>query len=362
MRRLSSYLVALSLVFSASFFAPAAQAVTPEEWAGRLATIEDQSLRTTLQNSIAAGLIADRAEFDTAVARAEARRPAFNPIARGSTATGGLGETISTLAAPIAKLDRDAVPVKKVEGFRSADKLFQPYTGKIPASYETAYALALKFNPKSGTNDAGRLDAEIDAYLASIADDPVIKHALSSTGSTMSDLKRNWFGEGLGFEHVIAGEVKGSEVSGYHWWYRFYRDEQTGSAQYLSTLANANDEHAYTGQFTWDPDGNGPLPRAKKKKGGFSIGHSVQAILALGHIAIESARKTGKVPGAFTFFADINGQSFNWQCYAVNGTIRSLYPMGSKSGNSPEVMAAEYYQLEEGAAEALNPEGNITIH
>ncbi|MFZ2956303.1 MAG: hypothetical protein WA705_05385 [Candidatus Ozemobacteraceae bacterium] len=368
MRRVTRIAFAFFLSFACvtGILSPSLWAATPDQWTDRLSGIQDQNLRTTLQNSIAAGLITSQADFDAAVSRADYRSHNANPNGNSHTASSGgsgnagaLREAIARLTAPLPKLDRDAVVVKKGAGQR--ERLFEPLTGTLPASFDAAYNLADKFNPRAGTNDVARLDQDIDAFLTTIADDPVIKQALSSTNTTMADLKRNWFGAGLGFEHVVCGELKGKEVSGYHWWYRFYRDELIGKVQTIKSLGNIDDQHAYTGQFTWDPDGDGPLPRANKRKGGFIIGNSVQAILALGHIAIESARKLGAIPGAFTFDADINGETFNWQCYTIGGTIRSLYPMGGKSGMSEEDTSREYYSLEEDAAKAMGS-GSLTTH
>ncbi|MBF0498822.1 MAG: hypothetical protein HQM09_01710 [Candidatus Riflebacteria bacterium] len=361
MRRILSALIGFSLFVGTLVFVPTLYAGTLEQWSGRLEAVEDQEIRQTLQNSIIAGLIVSPADFDTALACANSRKNGGNPHNGGNTNGGSLNETIAKLSASIPQLDRDAVAAQKGDGMRG--HLFEPIIGNLPPSFEAAYNLAIKFDPRSGTNDAPRLDKDIDAFLAVIADDPVIKQALSSTGTTISDLKRNWFGPGLGFEHVIAGEIKGSEVSGYHWWYKFYRDEIAGNAKYISTMGNVGDQHAYTGQFSWDPDGDGPLPRAVKHKGGFIIGNSVQAILALGHIAIESARKLGNIPGAFTFDANVNGETFTWQCYTISGSIRSLYPMGGKAGlPAPADASREYYELEEDAAKALNHAGSLTVH
>lgn len=364
MRSFVRFGISFGIVFLLGGVVPASWAQQGVDWQARLETVHDASLRRTLENSIAAGLITDAADFETAVARAESRFRSQNPTSQTVVRAGGntqaIRDVIAKSAAPIPGLDRDAVDVEKNEGLRTT--LFKPIAEKVPASYETAYRLAVKFDPRVGTDDTKRLGSEIDAYLASIANDPVIKQALSSTGTTMSDLKRNWFGAGAGFEHVICGEIKGSGVSGYHWWYKFYRDEQNGNAKYVSTLDNAGSEFAYTGAFTWDPDGSGPLPNAKKKKGGFTVGCSAQALLALGHIAIESARKFGSVPGALTFDAAVNGRTFTWQLYTMGGTIRSLYPMGGKGVEVDEnKMAEEYFDLEEEALQAVNPTGSLTV-
>ena len=306
----------------------------------QLAAIEDAGLRQTLENSIAAGLIESDHDFRSAVSRAEAIANNGSPIlfsAYGSSRNvTEIRKQILELSAPITNLDRDAIKVEKNEKYNKG-QLFKDYSGEIPVSYKNALALCEKFNPKAGTNDASRLDKDIDAFLATLKNDPVIMHALKVTNTTMEDLKSNWFGSGLGFEHVIAGETKGSKVSGFHWWYRFYDAERRGRADVLSSVAGMGNQKIYTGSFVWDPDGDGPLGEAKKPKGGFSNGHSVQALLALGHIAIETARSMGTVPGALTFNASVNGQEFNWQLYTMGGTIRSLYPMTGKGSADDDV-------------------------
>jgi hypothetical protein len=315
----------------------------------QLVAIEDASLRKTLENSIVSGLIESPEDFSAAVRRAEAIANNASPIlysAYGSRDIKALQSLITKLAAPISGLDRDAIKVIKNEKKRQGN-LFEEYTGTIPRSYKDALALCEKFNPKAGTNDAAKLNKDIDAFLASIQNDPVIVHALKSTDTTIEDLKKNWFGSGLGFEHVIAGEVKGSKISGFHWWYRFYDAERRGNADVLSSVAGIGNQRIYTGSFLWDADGSGPMPQAKKPKGGFINGNSVQAILALGHIAIEAARSMGSVPGSLSFKANVNGEEFSWQLYTMGGNIRSLYPIGNSKGSvNPPGQDPIYYDHE----------------
>ncbi|HPT46791.1 MAG TPA: hypothetical protein PLM07_12945 [Candidatus Rifleibacterium sp.] len=320
----------------------------------QLSSIEDISLRKTLENSIAAGLIESQHDFSAAVSRAEAIANNSSPIlysARGATReSSDLRTRITERSAPLSGLDCDAVKVVKNEDYKREDKLFKDFNGSLPRSYTDALALCEKFNPAAGTNDAPRLEKEIDAFLASISKDPTILHALKVTNTTMADLKKNWFGSGTGFEHVVAGEVKGSKVSGFHWWYRFYNDERNGHADVLSSVAGIGNQKIYTGSFMWDPDGDGPKAPAKKPKGGFINGNSVQSILALGHIAIETAKEMGSVPGSLAFKANLNGESFNWQLYTMNGNIRSLYPMtDNKNGGNFDrsVQEADFYDREQ---------------
>ncbi|GAB4268544.1 MAG: hypothetical protein Kow0029_04010 [Candidatus Rifleibacteriota bacterium] len=324
------------------------------QFISQLSEIKDARLRKTLENSIVAGLISTPEEFACAVDRAEAianNHSAFHYSARGFDLS-AVRREIQKKASLIKGLDKDAVKVEKFEGYK-AGRLFKDIAASLPKSYDRAYKLCMKFDPRSGTNDAKRLDKDIDAFLASIENDPVIVHALKSTSTSIKDLKKNWFGSGLGFEHVIAGEIKGSKVSGYHWWYRFYRDEREARAEVLSAMSGIGNDNVFTGSFYWDPDGkNGPLPNARKPKGGFLVGNSVQAILALGHIAMETAKKYGKVPGAMTFRANINGEEFNWQLYTMGGSIRSLYPLGNGKIDMNSGGESNYYELEGEIAEA----------
>lgn len=327
----------LSAVLATVFVSVSLCAAPPQihNFRDQLNAIEDSALRRTLENSIAAGLIENSADFAQAVANAE-------KIANNGTgiyysaynSTRNIDEMrklILQKCAPLTGLDKDAVDVKKNNDYKRA-QLFIDFEGKIPGSYNKTLALCEKFNPKNGTNDHSAINDDIDEYLESIKNDPCILHALKVTETTIKDLKKNWFGTGRGFEHVVAGEIDGKKISGFHWWYRFYNDERNGRAQVKSSIGG-NNPKIYTGSFFWDPDGDeGPLPRAMKPKGGFLNGHSAQVLLAMGHIVVETSRQFGAVPGSLQFNASINGEEFRWQLYSMGGTIRSIYPIGNKKG------------------------------
>jgi hypothetical protein len=325
MRKLVFSLVCLLLFSSGSY------GITPDlgQFSTQLNQVSDQRLRTTLENSIKIGLIKTPEELNQALQRAKTRSitPSFDSSSRYDW--DAMKSDIQRISAKIPSLDRDAVEVEKIDGYKSR-LLFKEISCELPKSYELAYSLCEKFDPRNGTNDHKELDKEIDYFLGQIADDPVIKYALRETNTNIEDLKRNWFGSGLGFEHIISGELKGSSVSGYHWWFRFYRDERRDMADVISSFNDIGNDCIYTGNFYWDPDGDGPLPRGKRRIGGFSVGNSVQSVLALGHIAIETARKYGGVPGALSFRANINGEEYKWQMYTMHGNIRSLYPYGNQ--------------------------------
>jgi len=360
--RLFGVLAFFSFVFSSNF----SLGETPSDLLDQVSSIEDTSLKRLIENSVSVGLITTSQELDSAVARWKEKALRDNPAAfffgmgnsfPSQKSSESIAQEISRLVAPLEKLDRDAMPNVSMNNNKLL-KLFKPISGTVPPSYDATFCLAVKFNPIVGTDDSPRLDSEIDAYLAVIANDPCIQYALKTTGTSLNDLKKNWFGPGCGFEHVFNGEVKGNEVSGYHFWYKFYRDENESRTQYISTLQGFGDPYIYTGQFAWDPDGNGPMQRAMKKKGGFSVKNSPQAILAMGHIAVETCRKNGGIPGALIFPAKINGESFNWQLYTFKGTIRSLYPMVPKviSKEVLESLIREYYDFE------VSPQQNLSVH
>ncbi|NLI78398.1 MAG: hypothetical protein GX442_18415 [Candidatus Riflebacteria bacterium] len=328
-------------------------------WNELLEQVDDAGLRTTLANSITIGLITDRAEFEATIARSH-RRTDRTGRTGAPPSRGGVSDEIGRRCAGLAGKDVDAIKVT-IDG---RGRLFAPLAARLPSSYQAAVALAARFDPKVGTPELKDHEREIDAYLATIADDPVIKHALAVTGTRLDDLKANWFGAGAGFEHVICGEMKKTSVSGYHWWFKFYTDETAGRARLGQNIDHAGDTGIFTGRFTWDPDGNGPLPMLVKSKGGFTIGNSAQVLLALGHIAIETARKGNNVPSAVQFNANINGRAYTWQLYTLGGTIRSLYPIcgSGDSAHSFDGVDAVYYDLEEDGLRALGADGSLTVH
>lgn len=367
--RKSLSIVALAMSLVAMATPSSVKAAQPADFNSQLNAIEDEQLRRTLSNSIAVGLISTDEELQAAISQAidsaeddqisfdvkETRKkpkhgnkpnnhnnnkPNNNkPNNNGSNGSnGGNGGGNSKLASMITELSKNlktldqgaSVKVQKNEGRANATKLFKDIDTPIPAAYDRCIKLCNLFNPRTNTPEMGEHGKAIKEFFQSIQNDPCIKEALKVTNTTIDDMMNNWFGTGAGFEHVIAGEIKGTKVSGYHWWYRYYTDERNGHVNYINSVEAVGNPRMYTGSFDWDPDGNGPLPTCRKPKGGFTLQHSPMAILALGHIAIETCRANGSVPGSLTFKADINGETFTWQLYTMGGTIRSLYPMANR--------------------------------
>lgn len=243
---------------------------------------------------------------------------------------GGIQSAMAGYVQKLVELDTDSLDANANPKVDGRGNLFNDIAS-FPASYEATVALAAKFNPAANTNDSPRLSADIDAYLASIANNPCIRYALEATGTTMARLKANWFGQGRAFEHVFNGELKGNQVSGYHFWYKYYHDERTRATQTLQVFSPA-DPKLFCGKFTWDPDGAGnQFKPAMKNKGSFSVGASGPALLALGHLAMETARKNGN-PSSFTFSGTIKGKATTWQVFTFADSLRSMFPLGGNGG------------------------------
>ncbi|MCO4782934.1 MAG: EndoU domain-containing protein [Candidatus Cloacimonetes bacterium] len=244
-----------------------------------------------------------------------------------TTHADAVSDTISKYSQQLHKLDRDFVSETTINESNNSNKLFEHVQADLPDSYGITQTFMNKFNPSHNTNDHKRLANEIDAYCKYLEKQPVIQFALSKTNTTIQDLKKNWFGSGRGFEHVFPGELKGSKVSGYHFWYKYYQDQQQGKVQYGRSMEGLNDSNIFTGSFSWDPDGKGGKKAARKKKGGFTIGSSAPAIIALGHVALETKRQSGHNGSAMKFKASLNGHEYLWQMYIMGGGVRSLFPM-----------------------------------
>ncbi len=253
------------------------------------------------------------------------------PRAKASTAQGLLSELVA-LDAPYAV---DIRPLERED--RTRGRLFAdlPAGTSIHPSYEATYQLCRKYDPYN-RSDRDVPARDVKAYLETLVSMAPLAEAFRLIpGSSVDDLQRVWFGEGRGFEHVFCGETggigsKGPKLGGYHFWYVHYRYEQEGLAWYLGADYGRNnrrgmaDPKIVTGRFELDADGSGPKPAmSKQPKGGFSVGHSVASMLALGYI---SAKKNIRSP----LKADLTGTSYRWTMYMDRKdveSLRTLWPM-----------------------------------
>ncbi len=226
--------------------------------------------------------------------------------------------SIARVFAEIDNADHDYLEVEVHEN--NGQNLFGKLKDNPSQSYQKTMELIRLFNPKTNSNDHRRLQRQIDAYMDYLNNFDVVKIALARTNTTIEKLRNNWFGSGRGFEHIIAGELKGRKVSGYHWWYRYFVDQQKGLVKYVNSKKGIGDPNVFIGSFYWDPDGSGPLPLSYKKLGGFHIGQSAPALIAAGHVAMEFSRR-----GGYGFVAPYRGQTYYWQTYSVQGNLRTMF-------------------------------------
>ncbi len=209
-----------------------------------------------------------------------------------------------------------------------------PKDTSLDPSYEATLALCESFDPSPETRDdtQASVSEQVDRYLTLMREKPVIRFALQQTGTSVKELRATWFGPGRGFEHVFCGEARSDgKVGGYHWWYKFYREERTGRVEYHVSLKGTSDPRIATIRFTWDPDGPGGRFRPLVKPiGGFTVGDSPAALLALGHLAVQLKLDRNQDAGP-DFVANINGAPYRWVLVLDRrtGSLVSLYPLAN---------------------------------
>ncbi len=253
-----------------------------------------------------------------------------------SGATDGTAEERLQRIYELDKADQVVVAIHDVSRDREA-YLFEdlPAGTQLDPSYEACLGLCQGFNPAPRTRDDEKEDVgrRIDAFLNSIGEKPVIRFVLEETGTTLEDLKAGWFGPGRGFEHIFCGEARGDgRGGGYHWWYKFYEEERQGLVDYEYTIEGKGDPGIATIRFTWDPDGGGnTFQPLAKPIGGFTIGDSPAALLALGHLALRLELDRDR-EGEPEFVANINGVPYRWVIVVdrASRSLVTLYPLANR--------------------------------
>jgi poly(U)-specific endoribonuclease len=170
-----------------------------------------------------------------------------------------------------------------------------------------------------------------------------------------------------GFEHVFVGEAKFDanfritrdrtptlgEISGYHSWIKFYKDEKVRDVNFLGYKFDLqgnqgpDNPNVVTLQMLWNlTDMNGKvIAQLFKKKGGFFVGPSPECEIAMGTVAYYESihNKFKKDDRRLT---TINGANYNIVLYrsiTQEGSrgefIRSFYPefLGSDGKQEPEI-------------------------
>lgn len=247
------------------------------------------------------------------------------------------------------------VVVNELENGTDETKLFLKVV--IPEHKKGTYELCKKlFNnytlspnmPEINTPEEGQ---EInDFILAIIGTEPmkVVRRWLEEqTNETYNDLRffkliyDMWFtqftqgsGKDLSaFEHIIVGEQKGGNVSGYHFWYKYYLDDSNSlldkdTIKYKGLKGKNQPQNKIvpevsTISYSWDAfDYQTEVYRPLFKKiGGFFNGCSPEGLMALGTVRCALQ---GRAPKE----AVINNARYNMKLYRSSDrkNLRTFYP------------------------------------
>jgi poly(U)-specific endoribonuclease len=166
--------------------------------------------------------------------------------------------------------------------------------------------------------------------------------------STLMDMWFRPFAEGnrpalSGFEHVVVGEQKGSTINGYHFWYKYWLDDNfanqvDGTRErfpglkddrivYIRSKSDQRQQdfpESVTISYRWDaPDYERKAIRPLvKPTGGFFVGCSVEGLLAMGTVRAHLGARAPKE-------AVINGARYDLKAFrsADDQHVRTFYPM-----------------------------------
>lgn len=238
---------------------------------------------------------------------------------------------------------------------------------KIPANKTRTYDLSRQLfenyalDQQSNEVETPEEREEIHNLIQAIVDTAPMQVARSyvetQTGTTVS--KERWYSTLLelwfrrftqtsgrdlsAFEHVIVGEQKGSEVSGYHFWYKYYLDDglarqiDGGRANfpglsddriiYLKSRADdgqTNFPESVTISYRWNaPDYEAQEIRPlTKKTGGFFVGCSIEGLMAIGTVRAHLGARAPKE-------AVINGARYDLKVFrsADDKNLRTFFPI-----------------------------------
>ena len=196
---------------------------------------------------------------------------------------------------------------------------------------------------------------EENYFLEAIVDTPpmiVARNWLTQrTNQTFSSsrwyqiLREIWFerfdlssGKDLtGFEHVIVGEQRQGKVSGYHFWYKYYLDDQNNlrdedGIHYQGTRGDNQEGNIMVPEvstiaFRWEAfDYERKVRRPLYKKiGGFFNGCSIEGLMAIGTLRFF-------LEGYAPKEAIINGASYNLKIFRSNNAkhLVTFYPVFGK--------------------------------
>lgn len=134
-----------------------------------------------------------------------------------------------------------------------------------------------------------------------------------------------------GFEHVIVGEQKQGKVQGYHFWYKYYLDENFLFDDEEMDLIDAlalqgtpeNTPESVTLSFVWRAFDYQKKTARKLTKpiGGFWVGPSIEGLMALGTVRFIAEAMAPKE-------AEINGHLYRLEMFRSpdDRSMRTFYP------------------------------------
>ena len=197
---------------------------------------------------------------------------------------------------------------------------------------------------------------EIIAFINAIKDTAPMKVARqfidSETGVIMTDtewyerIDKLWFEiyefnnstpQRSGFEHVFVGEKNGSNLGGYHFWWKYYLDDKAvpgyadgkdnmrflGSRYRSLNREGVANPYVVTLSHSWDAFDyeNNKNEKINKRIGGFLVGCSPEGLIALGMVAFYDPRRSR------TFQLN-NGSSYEMKLFKAgenSGSINTFY-------------------------------------
>jgi poly(U)-specific endoribonuclease len=229
----------------------------------------------------------------------------------------------------------------------------------IPKNKQKSYELAAKlFNnytldQTKPENNFLEEEAEVQEFLDEIYRSAPMKIARDfvseQSGQNVSEdqwwaiLQRVWFEQFdssknkdlSGFEHVVVGEQKQGKVQGYHFWYKYYMDEnfrrddaddsETDLIKFIEwkNLSGDVSPEVVTLSYEWrafDYEAK-KFRKLVKPIGGFWVGPSVEGLLALGTVRFLPEAMAPKQ-------AIINGVKYNLPLFRSPNDrhLRTFYP------------------------------------
>jgi hypothetical protein len=227
------------------------------------------------------------------------------------------------------------IPEGKLESYRRVAAMFNNYT----------------LDQTKRENDTPEEQAEVQAFLQAIHRTPPMEvareYAARQTGRAIghdewwATVERVWFERGnmggnldlSGFEHTMVGEQKQGKLGGYHFWYKYYLDEnfvRTPGAPTEDLIdfnvwkhGTEDTPDVVTLSYVWrafDYEA-GQYRKLTKPTGGFWVGPSAEGLLAMGTV-----RFLGEVNAPRE--AVINGHRYKLSVHAgaSSRNLRSFYP------------------------------------